>query len=351
MTDVVAALIWDGDRFLACQRPAAKARGLLWEFVGGKVEAGETKQQALIRECKEELGILVTVQEEFMEVIHEYPDLTVRLTLYNAVIADGVPQKLEHNDIRWITPKQIDAYSFCPADEEILRRLKAVSNGLEARLFSLQDENYRQFQSKLIPTVPFERIIGVRTPDLRGLGKRIEKSDTAQDLLQHLPHRYYEQDNLHALLINDIRSYEQTITALDSFLPYVDNWATCDLLSPVSFKKRPAPLPQQIQKWLGSDLLYTVRFGIGMLLKFYLDDGFEEKYLSWVANVKSNEYYINMMIAWYFATALAKQYDKALVYLKDGVLDRWTHNKTIQKAVESYRIDEEQKRYLRSLKR
>lgn len=125
MTEVVAALIWDGDRFLACQRPAHKARGLLWEFVGGKVEHGETKEEALIRECREELGVTVAVGDIFMEVDHVYPDLTVHLTLFHARIAEGVPQKLEHNDIRWITTKEIDSLAFCPADEEILKRLKA----------------------------------------------------------------------------------------------------------------------------------------------------------------------------------------------------------------------------------
>lgn len=286
-----------------------------------------------------------------MELVHEYPDLTVRLTLFNASIAEGVPQKLEHNDIRWITTKEIDNYSFCPADEQILQRLKNVSDGTEARLFSLQDKAYRQFQSKLMPTVPVERVIGVRTPDLRRLGKDIAKSSTAQTFLQKLPHRYYEADNLHALLINDMRSFEQTVCALDAFLPYVDNWATCDLLSPLSFKKHPEQLPERIREWMDSGRQYTVRFGIGMLLKFYLDDDFDEKYLSWVANVKSGEYYINMMIAWYFATALAKQYDKTVSYIQNGTLDRWTHNKTIQKAIESYRISEDQKQYLRSLRR
>ena len=124
MTEVVAALIWDKNRFLACQRPAHKARGLLWEFVGGKVELGETREQALIRECREELAITVAVQDVFMEIDHVYPDLTVHLTLFNASIAEGTPQKIEHNDLRWITVDEIDQYEFCPADEEILRRLK-----------------------------------------------------------------------------------------------------------------------------------------------------------------------------------------------------------------------------------
>lgn len=129
MTEVVAALIWEGEKFMICQRPAHKARGLLWEFVGGKVEPGETKPQALIRECREELAVTVAVGDIFMEVVHEYPDLTVQLTLFNATIAQGTPQKLEHNDIRWITPREISGYDFCPADEEILKRIIEVCHG------------------------------------------------------------------------------------------------------------------------------------------------------------------------------------------------------------------------------
>ena len=351
MTDVVAALVWEGDRFLACQRPAHKARGLLWEFVGGKVEPGETKQQALIRECREELGVTVEVQEVFMEVVHEYPDLTVCLTLFNAVIADGTPQMLEHNDIRWLKTGEIDAYTFCPADMEILERLKSIRSGLEARLFAHKDAAYRQFQSPLMPTVPIDRIIGVRTPVLRKIGKEFGKKGNAAPFLTELPHRYYEEDNIHALLINDMRNYEDAVAALDAFLPYIDNWATCDILNPRSFKTRPAALPAQVRVWLDSPHIYAVRFGIGVLMKFFLEDSFREEYLAWVANIKSDEYYIKMMIAWYFATALAKQYAKTLPYLQAGILDRWTHNKTIQKAIESYRINDAQKQYLRTLKR
>ena len=129
ITEVVAALIWDGDKFMICQRPAHKARALLWEFVGGKVEPGETKEQALIRECKEEIAVTLSVGDVFMDVIHEYPDITVYLTLFNATIAEGIPQKLEHNDIRWINPTEIPNYDFCPADEEILKKIKNYSKG------------------------------------------------------------------------------------------------------------------------------------------------------------------------------------------------------------------------------
>lgn len=351
MTDVVAALIWDGDRFLACQRPAHKTRGLLWEFVGGKVEPGETKQQALIRECLEELAVTVDVQEVFMEVIHEYPDMTVRLSLFNTVITGGVPQMLEHNDFRWLRTIEIDDYPFCPADVEILEKLKSIRSGLDARLFASRDDAYRQFQSPLMPTVSLDRIVGVRTPVLRKIGKDFAKRGNISAFLTELPHRYFEEDNVHALLINDMRNYEDAVSALNAFLPHVDNWATCDMLSPKAFKKCPEALPAQICEWLASRYPYAVRFGIGALMKFYLEDTFRQEYLSWVANIRSDEYYINMMIAWYFATALAKQYESTLPYLQDWKLDRWTHNKTIRKAIESYRITDAQKQYLRTLKR
>lgn len=354
MTEVVAALIWDGDRFLACQRPAHKARGLLWEFAGGKVEPGETKKAALIRECREELGIGLAPGNIFMDVIHEYPDLTVHLTLFNAAIADGEPQKLEHNDLRWITVGEIDDYDFCPADEAILdaiRRRKAMEARVRAELFALQDTPYQAFTARLIPNIDPARIIGVRAPALRLFAKEFAKTPDAMDYTTLLPHRYLEENHLHASLIGNIRDYGTLIAALDEFLPYVDNWAVCDSMNPNLFKTHPASLPDDIRRWLGSDHLYTVRFGIGMLMSHYLGDYFRPEYAEWVAAVRSGEYYLNMMVAWYFATALAKQYEAVIPYLEENRLPRWTHNKTIQKAVESYRITDEQKAFLRTLRR
>lgn len=350
MTEVVAALIWDHDRFLACQRPASKARGLMWEFVGGKVEPGETKEAALIRECREELDVTVGVGEAFMELTHEYPDLTVHLTLFNAWITAGTPRMLEHNDIRWITTEQIGNFDFCPADAAILTRLKRVGNGLQARLFALRDPEYREFQCRLMPTVPPDTVIGVRTPDLRKLAKELYGTAGTGDFLGNLPHRFYEENNLHGMLISGLKDYGQTIGALDAFLPYVDNWATCDLISPKSFQKHPAALLPKIREWMKSEHPYTIRFGIGMLMKFYLDSEFAPEHLEWVAGVRSDAYYVNMMVAWYFATALARQYDWAISYIESRRLAPWTHNKTIQKALESHRITEEQKTYLRTWK-
>ena len=221
---------------------------------------------------------------------------------------------------------------------------------IQQRLFALQDLKYRDFHCKLMPTVDPETVIGVRTPALRALAKELGGSAEAAEFLKALPHAYYEENNLHGFLIERLKDYGETVAALDAFLPYVDNWATCDLMSPKVFKKHTNELLVKIDEWLASSETYTVRFGVEMLMSFYLDERFSSRYLEKVAEVKSEEYYINMMIAWYFATALAKQYEAALPYIERRRLDKWTHNKTIQKAVESYRITDEQKAYLKTLK-
>ena len=219
------------------------------------------------------------------------------------------------------------------------------------RLFALQDLKYRDFQAKLMPTVDKSTIIGVRTPELRKLAKEYAKREEIGAFLDALPHGYYDENNLHGFILCEDREFDRVIARLDAFLPYIDNWATCDLLSPKVFKKHRSELLPHIRRWLASDQVYTVRFGIEMLLSHYLDEDFAPEYLDSVVAVESEEYYINMMIAWYFATALAKQYDAALPILLEQRLAPWTHNKTIQKAVESYRITPEQKAYLRTLKR
>ena len=227
--------------------------------------------------------------------------------------------------------------------EELQRRI-------QAQLMEMQDMPYRTFQCKLMPTVDPETVIGVRTPLLRGFAKQLAKTPDAVAFLQILPHRYYEENNLHGFLIETIRDYDATIAALDAFLPYVDNWATCDLMSPRIFSKHLPELYEKIQEWIASEQTYTVRFGIEMLMRFYLDAHFFPEAPALVAGVSSEEYYVNMMIAWYFATALAKQYDATLPYLTERRLGKWTHNKTIQKAIESDRIDADTKRYLKTLK-
>lgn len=218
------------------------------------------------------------------------------------------------------------------------------------RLFELQESGFREFNSKLIPGVDPDTVIGVRTPALRKLAKELWRAGKAEEFMRSLPHAYYEENNLHGFFIELIRDYEECVRALDMFLPYVDNWATCDLTAPKVLGGHLEELLPRIQVWLASEHTYTVRFGIGMLMRFYLDDAFRPAYPDMVADVKSEEYYVNMMRAWYFATALAKQYDAILPYLEGKRLDVWTHNKSIQKAVESFRITAEQKEYLKSLR-
>ena len=217
-------------------------------------------------------------------------------------------------------------------------------------LFSKQDIKYRDFQAPLFPNIDKERMIGVRTPELKKLAKELYGSETANKFLETLPHEYFDENQLHAFLISLIKDYETCLKEVERFLPYIDNWGTCDQLSPKVFAKHKDELIADIKRWTKSKHVYTVRFAIGMLLGLYLDESFKEEYLELVSKVKSDEYYINMMIAWYFATALAKQWDASIKYIKDKDLDPWVHNKTIQKAVESYRINDNQKAYLKSLK-
>ena len=221
---------------------------------------------------------------------------------------------------------------------------------IREELFSMQDKKYRDFQAKLIPTVATDSVIGVRTPALRTYAKELLKEGKYEAFLQDLPHRYFDENQLHAFIISGIKDYEKCMEEVCRFLPYVDNWATCDQMSPKVFRKQKAELLKQIKKWIKSDETYTVRFAIGMLMEHFLDDDFAPEYPKMVASVRSEEYYINMMIAWYFATALAKQYEAVLPYIEGKKLDPWTHNKAIQKSVESYRITDEQKTYLKSLK-
>ena len=221
---------------------------------------------------------------------------------------------------------------------------------IQDNLFKMQDLKYRDFQAKLMPTVDKNRIIGVRTPLLRQYAKALSTSPLAPRFLASLPHSYYEEDNLHAFLIEYIRDFDPCITALDKFLPYVDNWATCDGMNPRVLATQPTSLLAHTEKWLRSNHTYTIRFGILSLMRYFLDDGFDVKYAQRVADVCSSEYYVNMMRAWYFATALAKQYDAILPFIENHSLDKWTHAKAIQKACESYRITPQQKEYLKSLK-
>ena len=218
-------------------------------------------------------------------------------------------------------------------------------------LFKLQDLKYRDFHSRLMPTIDKERIIGVRTPVLRRYAKDLAGSDRKSCFLGELPHYYYEENNLHAFLIETIKDYDAAMCETERFLPYIDNWATCDTFSPKVFAKNTDRLLTKAKEWLNSDLTYTVRYGIGMFMKYFLDNEFKSEYLQLIADIKSEEYYINMMRAWFFATALSKKYDDTLPYITEDKLDVWTHNMTIKKAVESNRISGDTKKYLKTLKR
>lgn len=225
-----------------------------------------------------------------------------------------------------------------------------ITEEIRQSLFALQDIKYRDFQAKLIPGMDAETMIGVRTPDLRKLAKQMYKREDIGDFLQDLPHRYFDENQVHAFIVSELKNYELCMDEVERFLPFVDNWATCDQMSPKEFKKHRQELLVKIRQWISSGHTYTVRFGIGMLMQYFLDEDFDPAYAELAAGIHSEEYYVNMMIAWYFATALAKQYEAVLPFIEERRLDPWVHNKTIQKAVESYRVSAEHKDYLRSLK-
>ena len=225
-----------------------------------------------------------------------------------------------------------------------------ITEEIRAKLFSLQDREYALFSSKLNPAVDPASVIGVRTPELRKYAKDLVKREDASDFLSDLPHGYFDENQLHAFIVSEIKDYDLCIREVEKFLPYVDNWATCDQMSPKVFAKHKAELAEHIGKWISSGRTYSIRFAVGMLMQHYLDDAYDPSYPETVSKLRSGEYYVNMMKAWYFATALAKRYDEILPYIKERKLDKWTHNKAIQKAVESYRITPEQKEYLKSLK-
>ena len=226
-----------------------------------------------------------------------------------------------------------------------------ITEEIRERLFQLQDTAYRDFQSKLIPNIEISTEIGVRTPELRKLAKELIKRENIGEFLNAVPHAYFDENQLHAFLVSEIKEFDRCIDEVCRFLPYVDNWATCDQMSPKVFRKNREALLPYIREWLDSGETYTVRFGIGMLMSHFLDDSFDLAYPEMVAAVRSEEYYVNMMVAWYFATALAAHYGAIVPFLEEERLASWTHNKAIQKAVESYRISPEQKAYLKTLKR
>ncbi len=221
---------------------------------------------------------------------------------------------------------------------------------IRTKLFEMQDLKYRDFHSKLIPTVNKKTVIGIRTPKIRKLSKELFSDPNINEFINSLPHTYYEENNLHAFLIEQIDDYDICIREVNRFLPYIDNWATCDSLSPKVFKKEPKRLLCNIKFWISSKDAYIIRFGIGMLMRFFLDDNYSPEYPKMISQIKSDDYYVNMMIAWYFATALAKQYNSVIPYFQTQKLTLWVHNKAIQKARESFRISKDKKEYLKTLK-
>ena len=222
---------------------------------------------------------------------------------------------------------------------------------IQKELFSLQDKEYMKFLSKLTPNVPEDTIIGVRIPEIRKLAKKLVKNNEYEDFLKELPHKYYDENLLHGAIISEIKDFDNCIELLDNFLPFVDNWAVCDTISPKIFKKHKRELIEKIREWVKSDKTYICRFGVEMLMTHFLDEDFENEYLEMVANIHSEEYYVKMVIAWFFATALAKKWDCAVIYLENDRLNIWVHNKTIQKARESLRITNEKKEYLKGLRK
>ena len=225
-----------------------------------------------------------------------------------------------------------------------------TKSDIQKTLFSMQDKKYAEFQAKLTPNLTLEDFIGVRTPDLKKFAKQLYKEGDYQEFLSDLPHMYFDENQLHAFIIAEIKDYDTCIKEVNNFLPHVNNWATCDQLSPKAFKKNKDALLKEIKTWIKSKETYTIRFAMGNLMRHFLEEDFNPKYPEMVAKVKSKEYYVNMMIAWYFATALAKQYEAALPYIEERRLAPWTHNKAIQKAIESRRVSPEHKAYLRNLK-
>lgn len=225
-----------------------------------------------------------------------------------------------------------------------------ICDEIRSALFENADEKYKAFHAPLIPNVPPEQIIGVRTPVAKKLAREYARRDDITDFLSALPHGYYDENNLHSFVICLTKDFDKCLSQIESFLPYIDNWATCDMASPKAFEKRPDNILPHIRRWIASDKTYTVRFAVNMLMKHFLDERFSAEYTDMVAATRSEEYYIKMVVAWYFATALAKQYDTAVRYIEGRALDKWTHNKAIQKAIESRRISDEKKVYLRRLK-
>lgn len=345
---VAAAIIRRDGRILICQRPENKARGGLWEFPGGKLEYGETAEDALVRECREELGVDVKPKSLFLESFYDYPDISVRLSFLNSSLQDGEPRLLEHAAIKWVRPEELSEYDFCPADSGIVTRL-VPGQGLIGGLTENADKEYAAFQSELIPGVDPDLVLGVRLPVMRKLARSFKGSDAAERFMFSLPHTYYDENMLHAILLSEIKDYDRAVYELSAFLPYVDNWAVCDTLRPKAFIKHRAELWELIPAYLASKHEYTVRFGVEMLKVHFLDEEYGLRAMELACSVKRDEYYIKMMKAWFFADAAIKRWDEAIGFIKSGFGDAELLKMTVRKCLDSFRIPEERKEIIRNI--
>ena len=253
-------------------------------------------------------------------------------------------------EIEGETGRETEGETEKETEEKTKEKTEEIIRKIQAGLFELQDTEYRDFHAGLMPTVDKEKVIGVRTPVLRKYAGKLSGQPEAQEFLKTLPHTYYEENNLHGFLLEKIKDYDTCIGEMKKFLPYIDNWATCDGVAPKVFGRHKEELIKEIPGWLESGQTYVIRFGVNMLMRFFLDEDFKPEYAEKVAAIRSEEYYVKMVVAWYFATALAKQYDAVIPFLEERRLENWTHQKTIQKARESYRISPAQKEYLKTLK-
>lgn len=345
---VAAAIITENDRILVSQRPIGKARALQYEFPGGKLEKGETAEAALIRECREEMGIELKNLVFFTSLSYDYGDIRVFLNFFFAE-TDDEPMELDKQNLVRTDKAELLALDLCPADRLAAEMLVDPLGSITAELYSMQDVPYGDFTARLLPNIDRRSVIGVRMPEIRKYAKRLRRHDpeTAEAFLHSLPHRYYEENNLHAYLIAEEKDQNKCMELMREFLPYVDNWSTCDTLLPKALGKDRRKTLSFADELISSGETYSVRFGIGILMKYFLKDDFDTGILDRVADICSDEYYVRMMQAWFFATALTFRYAESLEYIKNHRLCAWVHNKTIQKAVESRRIGDEKKDELR----
>lgn len=343
-----------------------------WIGIGGKFMENETPKECLLREVYEETGLNLTnyIFRGIIKFVLDGHDEEY-MYLYTASEFSGELKDCDEGELSWVKKEDVYNLPIWEGDKAIFKALETVEDFFYMKviykgdklintpkcepspldkLYELQDIEYAKFQAKLTPTIDADTIIGVRIPILRKFAKQYIKTKESEAFLDNPSHIFYDERMLHGILISEIKDYKTCIKRLDDFLPFVDNWGVCDIMSPKSFKKNKSEALNKIIEWSKSEHTYTCRFGLEMLMSLFLDEDFKSEYLEIPASVKSEEYYVNMMIAWFFATALAKQWDATIPYISEHRLPQWVHNKTIQKSRESFRITKEQKELLKSLK-